>query len=202
MCAKRRINSSSAEPRASSRNRLTADSTGQAGLSSAAPISPSQIFPQTEQASFYTHYFSQPGQAERDVAATLRKLYFRASGDAGPRDIIGDMRKLVPNLRDSQIIPRAGHWLQQEAPDLVNAAVIEFLRNLQESSVVRRPDLFRRKPIAPDKHPGASKPPMPTQQRPAGISPNRPSSPTQRQSTRRRSTNGINPHQKNPNASA
>ncbi|VVD79595.1 alpha/beta hydrolase [Pandoraea eparura] len=193
-----------------------------------APISPSRIFPQTEQAWFYTNYFSQPGQAESelelDVAATLRKLYFWASGDAGPRDqktpnpfglvarqagllgalpepaspptwldkadfdafvraykasgfrgglnyyrnldrnwelqaafnglpvqtpalylvgeydtglaipgmreIIGDMRKLVPNLRDSQIIQRAGHWLQQEAPDLVNAAVIEFLRNL------------------------------------------------------------------------
>ncbi|MEX3982115.1 alpha/beta fold hydrolase [Paraburkholderia sp. EG287A] len=193
-----------------------------------APISPSRIFPQTEQAWFYTHYFSQAGQAESelelDVAATLHKLYFWASGDAGPRDqktpnpfglvarqagllgalpepaspptwldkadfdafvraykasgfrgglnyyrnldrnwelqaafnglpvqtpalylvgeydtglaipgmreIIGDMRKLVPNLRDSQIIQRAGHWLQQEAPDLVNAAVIEFLRNL------------------------------------------------------------------------
>jgi pimeloyl-ACP methyl ester carboxylesterase len=192
------------------------------------PVSPSRLFPQTEQAWFYTHYFSQPGQAESelelDVAATLRKLYFWASGDAGPRDqktpnpfglvarqagllgalpepaslptwldqadfdvfvraykasgfrgglnyyrnldrnwelqaafngltvqtpalylvgeydtglaipgmheIIGNMRKLVPNLRDSQIIPRAGHWLQQEAPDLVNAAVIEFLRNL------------------------------------------------------------------------
>ena len=193
-----------------------------------APISPSRIFPQNEQAWFYTHYFSQPGQAETelelDVAATLRKLYFWASADAGPRDqktpnpfglvarqagllgalpepaspptwldkadfdafvraykasgfrgglnyyrnldrnwelqaafngllvqtpalylvgeydtglaipgmreIIGDMRKLVPNLRDSQIIKRAGHWLQQEAPDLVNTAVIKFLRNL------------------------------------------------------------------------
>ncbi|TCW85731.1 epoxide hydrolase [Burkholderia sp. SRS-46] len=193
-----------------------------------APIAPSRIFPQTEEAWFYTQYFSQPGQAEseleRDIAATLRKLYFWASGDAGPRDektpnpfglvsrnegllsalpepasrpawlddldfdacvrafeasgfrgglnyyrnldrnwelqaafndllvqppalylvgeydtglaipgmheIIGAMPKLVPHLRDSQIIPRAGHWLQQEAPDRVNVAVIEFLRNL------------------------------------------------------------------------
>lgn len=193
-----------------------------------APITPSRIFPRTEQAWFYTHYFSQPGQAESelesDVAATLRKLYFWASGDAGPRDqqtpnpfglmarqtgllhalpepaslptwlekadfdtfvrayevsgfrgglnyyrnldrnwelqaafiglpvatpalylvgeydtglaipgmheIIGGMRKLVPNLRDSRIIRQAGHWLQQEAPDLVNAAMIEFLHSL------------------------------------------------------------------------
>ncbi|SOZ50642.1 hypothetical protein CBM2626_A60469 [Cupriavidus taiwanensis] len=26
--------------------------------------------------------------------------------------------------------PRAGHWLQQEAPDFVNSALIEFLRDL------------------------------------------------------------------------
>lgn len=193
-----------------------------------APIAPSQLFPLTEQAWFYTHYFSQPGQAESEfelnVAATLRKLYFWASGDAGLRDdktpnpfglvarhagllsalpepeslptwldetdfdtlvrafeasgfrgglnyyrnldrnwelqaafnglpvqspalylvgehdtglaipgmheIIGAMPKLVPNLRDSQIVPRAGHWLQQEAPDRVNAALIAFLRSL------------------------------------------------------------------------
>lgn len=193
-----------------------------------APVTPSRIFPCTEQAWFYTHYFSQPGQAESefelDVATTLRKLYFWASGDAGPRDqktpnpfglvarqaglldalpepaslpawikkadfdvfvrayevsgfrgglnyyrnldrnwelqaafaglplstpalylvgerdtglaipgmrdIIGGMRKLVPGLRDSRIIGQAGHWLQQEAPELVNAAVIEFLRSL------------------------------------------------------------------------
>ena len=54
-----------------------------------APIAPSRIFPQTDQAWFYTHYFSQAGLAEnefeRDVAATLRKIYFWASGDAGPR---------------------------------------------------------------------------------------------------------------------
>lgn len=193
-----------------------------------APITPSRLFPHTEQAWFYTHYFSQSGQAESelefDVAATLRKLYFWASGDAGPRDqttpnpfglvarqagllgalpepaspltwlekadfdvfvrayeasgfrgglnyyrnldrnwelqaafiglpvrtpalylvgeydtglaipgmrdIIGGMHKLVPNLRDSRIIQQAGHWLQQEAPRLVNAAVIEFLHSL------------------------------------------------------------------------
>ncbi|WP_116134906.1 alpha/beta fold hydrolase [Trinickia diaoshuihuensis] len=55
-----------------------------------APIAPSRLFPQTEQAWFYTHYFAQPGLAEReferDVTSTLRKIYFAASGDAGPRD--------------------------------------------------------------------------------------------------------------------
>lgn len=55
-----------------------------------APMAPSRLFPQTEQAWFYTHYFAQPGLAEReferDVAGALRKIYFAASGDVGPRD--------------------------------------------------------------------------------------------------------------------
>lgn len=193
-----------------------------------APLTPSKLFPVMQQAWFYTHYFAQPGYAERefeaDVATTLRKLYFWASGDAGPRDIntpnpfglvpreaglldalpqpaalptwlsehdfevfvsafaasgfrgglnyyrnldrnwglqaafsglqvqtpalylVGEydtglaipgmqeiislMPKLVPGLRGSQIIQGAGHWLQQEAPERVNTAVIEFLHGL------------------------------------------------------------------------
>ncbi|WP_420998257.1 alpha/beta fold hydrolase [Cupriavidus sp. 30B13] len=48
----------------------------------------------------------------------------------GMHEVIGAMPHLVPNLRASQVIPRAGHWLQQEAPDLVNSALIAFLRGL------------------------------------------------------------------------
>ena len=51
-----------------------------------APIAPSRLFPKTESTAFYTHYFNEPGIAEqefeRDVGATLRALYFAASGDA------------------------------------------------------------------------------------------------------------------------
>ncbi|MBB4513644.1 alpha/beta fold hydrolase [Paraburkholderia fungorum] len=193
-----------------------------------APVTPSRLFPQTEQMRFYTHYFSEPGLAEteleRDVATTLRKIYYSASGDVGTRDantpnpfgfvprngglldalidppslpawlaptdldkfvqafsisgfrgglnyyrnldrnwevqsafegllvevpalylvgerdtglampgmheIIDGMSQIVPRLSASRIVPRAGHWLQQEAPDFVNAALIEFLRDL------------------------------------------------------------------------
>ncbi|WP_201404660.1 alpha/beta fold hydrolase [Kaistia sp. 32K] len=53
------------------------------------PVPPTQIFPQTPEALFYTLYFQQPGVAEaefeRDVSVTLRKLLYAASGDAGPR---------------------------------------------------------------------------------------------------------------------
>lgn len=194
-----------------------------------APMRPSSLFPKTESAVFYTHYFCEPGvgeqEFERDASATLLKIYFAASGEAGPRDdpatpnpfgmvkrggslldslptpvrlpywlsqldldvfaasfqssgfrgglnyyrnldrnwelqaaleekrvevpalylvgerdtglaipgmdqIINAMPKLVPNLKASIVVPRAGHWLQQEAPDEVNAALVGFLRSL------------------------------------------------------------------------
>ncbi|MCG2596737.1 alpha/beta fold hydrolase [Achromobacter insuavis] len=193
-----------------------------------APMAPSRLFPQNEQAWFYTHYFCEPGLAEqefeRDIALTLRKIYYGASGALGPREaatpnpfgmvpragglldalpdpavlpawlaaadlaqfarafgvsgfrgglnyyrnldrnwrdqaafaglrvevpalylageydtglampgmrqIIEAMPAIVPDLRGSQVIAGAGHWLPQEAPDAVNAALIGFLRAL------------------------------------------------------------------------
>ena len=53
------------------------------------PAPPTTLFPQTADALFYTLYFQTPGAAEaeleRDIATTLRKVYWAASGDAGPR---------------------------------------------------------------------------------------------------------------------
>jgi pimeloyl-ACP methyl ester carboxylesterase len=40
------------------------------------------------------------------------------------------MVKDVPNLRDMIVVPGAGHWVQQERPAEVNAAMIDFLRSL------------------------------------------------------------------------
>ncbi|HDR9181132.1 TPA: alpha/beta hydrolase [Burkholderia vietnamiensis] len=48
----------------------------------------------------------------------------------GMREIINDMPMIVPNLRKSEVIPAAGHWLPQEAPDVVNVKLVEFLREL------------------------------------------------------------------------
>lgn len=48
----------------------------------------------------------------------------------GRRDPIAAMREAVPGLRDAIIVPGAGHWVQQEAAERVNAALIEFLRGL------------------------------------------------------------------------
>jgi pimeloyl-ACP methyl ester carboxylesterase len=46
----------------------------------------------------------------------------------GMLDIIETMPTLVPGLTDSIIVPGSGHWLPQERPDLVNDAVISFVR--------------------------------------------------------------------------
>jgi len=36
----------------------------------------------------------------------------------------------VPNLKRALLIEGAGHWIQQERPDEVNAALLEFLKGL------------------------------------------------------------------------
>ena len=40
------------------------------------------------------------------------------------------LRESAPHLRDAVILPGAGHWTQQEAPEEVNEATIAFLRAL------------------------------------------------------------------------
>ncbi|MGO4737056.1 alpha/beta fold hydrolase [Bosea sp. 2KB_26] len=53
------------------------------------PVTPTRIFPQTDDAQLYTLYFQEPGVAEaeleRDIPQTLRKILFAASGEAGAR---------------------------------------------------------------------------------------------------------------------
>jgi pimeloyl-ACP methyl ester carboxylesterase len=36
----------------------------------------------------------------------------------------------VPALRDTLLLPHCGHWTQQERPEEVNAAMIDFIRGL------------------------------------------------------------------------
>jgi pimeloyl-ACP methyl ester carboxylesterase len=44
---------------------------------------------------------------------------------------IGDMERVLPDLRQKLIIDGAGHWVQQERADEVNDALIGFLRGVQ-----------------------------------------------------------------------
>ena len=48
---------------------------------------------------------------------------------------VGDMERVLPNLRKKLIIDGAGHWVQQERADEINAALIEFLREEAGSDV-------------------------------------------------------------------
>ncbi|MDA8277839.1 MAG: alpha/beta hydrolase [Actinomycetota bacterium] len=44
-------------------------------------------------------------------------------------DQIPSMQSYMPNLKGAKIVDEAGHWLQQERPDVVNAYLEEFISN-------------------------------------------------------------------------
>lgn len=44
---------------------------------------------------------------------------------------VTEMERVLPNLKRKLIIEGAGHWIQQERPDEVNAALIEFLNSVK-----------------------------------------------------------------------
>ncbi|WP_457579910.1 alpha/beta fold hydrolase [Ensifer canadensis] len=95
------------------------------------PIPPTQIFPETADALLYALYFQEPGVAEsefeRDVALTLRKLLFAASGEAGPRD---DARTPNPfgmvSKRDGLL---ASLPVPEKVPDWIGEAALENLED-------------------------------------------------------------------------
>ncbi|MBM3139974.1 MAG: alpha/beta hydrolase [Chloroflexi bacterium] len=49
-------------------------------------------------------------------------------------DLEERMREAVPGLRAITLVPGAGHWVQQERPHEVNAALIDFLRSLDHDA--------------------------------------------------------------------
>jgi len=61
-------------------------------------------------------------------------LFVAGSKDSVITGLIGakrvtELERVLPNLRQKLIIDGAGHWVQQECPDEVNAALIGFLKN-------------------------------------------------------------------------
>lgn len=46
------------------------------------------------------------------------------------RSAFDNLETWVPNLKNRTLIPKAGHWIQQERPDEVNELLIEFLSGL------------------------------------------------------------------------
>jgi len=57
---------------------------------------------------------------DRDIVVAFR----------GMDQLVPNLSKFVPNLRRTLMLPGCGHWTQQERPDEVNAAMLEFLASL------------------------------------------------------------------------
>ena len=74
------------------------------------------------------------GAPYADANITQPALFIAGADDVVlkmiPGDAIETMRRRVPDLRDVVLVPGAGHFVQQEQPDAVNAALLKFLRSL------------------------------------------------------------------------
>jgi pimeloyl-ACP methyl ester carboxylesterase len=56
--------------------------------------------------------------------------HYAGSAEAGLKD-------WVPNLSRSVVVPGAGHWIQQEKAEAVNALLLAFLKDLPEADGVQ-----------------------------------------------------------------
>ena len=68
----------------------------------------------------------------QDAQIHQPSMFIAGSKDSVITGLIGakrgnDLARVLPNLRQKLIIEGAGHWVQQERPDEVNAALIAFL---------------------------------------------------------------------------
>ncbi len=69
----------------------------------------------------------------QDAQIRQASLFIAGAQDSVITSLIGarrvtEMERVLPNLKGKLIIDGAGHWIQQERPDEVNAALIAFLK--------------------------------------------------------------------------
>jgi pimeloyl-ACP methyl ester carboxylesterase len=69
----------------------------------------------------------------QDAQIRQPSLFVAGSNDAVITGLIGakrinELERVLPDLKQKLIIEGAGHWIQQERPDEVNTALIEFIR--------------------------------------------------------------------------
>jgi len=69
------------------------------------------------------------------ACVTVPALYIAGDRDLvvafrGMDQLIPNLSKFVPHLRRTLMLPGCGHWTQQERPEEVNAAMIDFLRSI------------------------------------------------------------------------
>jgi len=66
---------------------------------------------------------------------TVPALYVAGDRDLvvafrGMDQLLPNLSKFVPQLRRTLMLPGCGHWTQQERPEEVNTAMVDFLRSL------------------------------------------------------------------------
>ena len=69
----------------------------------------------------------------QDARIRQPSLFIAGANDSVITGLIGakritELERVLPNLKAKLIIDGAGHWIQQERPDEVNAALIDFLK--------------------------------------------------------------------------
>ena len=84
---------------------------------------------------WYRNIYRIPGLLAPWVGATIRQPSFYMGGSTdmiagNTPDAIEGMKAALDDLRHLEIVDGAGHWLQQERPELVNEALISFLDGL------------------------------------------------------------------------
>lgn len=62
---------------------------------------------------------------ERDLV-----LAFQVVGFPGSEKLVANLSRFVPGLRKTVLLPGCGHWTQQERPDAVNRALVDFIKAL------------------------------------------------------------------------
>ena len=72
----------------------------------------------------------------QDAQIHQPSIFIAGAKDAVVTSILGgkrvtEMHRVLPNLKRKLIIEGAGHWIQQERPDEVNAALVEFLNGVR-----------------------------------------------------------------------
>lgn len=77
------------------------------------------------------------GEKYADSNITQPALFIAGAEDVVlkllPPEALTIMRRRVPELREVVLVPGAGHFVMQEAPEAVNAALLGFLRTLPRS---------------------------------------------------------------------
>jgi pimeloyl-ACP methyl ester carboxylesterase len=74
----------------------------------------------------------------QDAQIRQPSLFIAGAKDAVVTGLIGakrinELERVLPNLRQKLIIDGAGHWIQQERPDEVNAALLSFLQQTRQA---------------------------------------------------------------------